>query len=373
MVAMVIDTFGVRRTGSAADMRGQLRAGKFFWLDIFAGDDLARTELLRELGLESSDIAWALRFGQAGRMYIGRDRLRAVTWIADPAGNVHEVHVFSAPRCILTVWHGDAAALDEIRQQFGERVGGLDDSRFAAAAILLQLLIGTLDHAIGGLDAALDELRAHLDKGGPTTDFTLLGRRLQKLQSIMASFNRYSSAVRSAIVGIEAVAGMDDHGAAELNEYAEQVEDVEQEIYERRRWLSDIMHDNATAIAQRQGEQINRLTLVSLIFLPVTALSGFFGMNFNWMISHIDSGEVFIAFGILLPAISVIISIAYFRYRGLIQFNVRSRSAPPRPLAFDELPWPGQRAGQMSKSATADATGASRTPLSIRKTDEASA
>ena len=54
--------------------------------------------------------------------------------------------------------------------------------------------------------------------------------------------------------------------AAELNEYAEQVEDVEEQIYERRRWLSDIMHDNATAIAQRQGEQINRLTLVSLIF-----------------------------------------------------------------------------------------------------------
>jgi hypothetical protein len=88
----------------------------------------------------------------------------------------------------------------------------------------------------------------------------------------MASFNRYSSAVRSAIVGIEAVPGMDACGASELNEYAEQVEDVEQQIYERRRWLSDIMHDNATAIAQRQGEQINRLTLVSLIFLPVTAL-----------------------------------------------------------------------------------------------------
>jgi Mg2+ and Co2+ transporter CorA len=306
-------------------------------------------------------------------MYIGRDKLRVVTWIADPAGDVHEVHVFSAANCILTVWHGDAAALDEIRQQFGERVGGLDDSRFAAAGILLQLLIGTLDHALQGLDSALDELRARLDKDSSAADFTHLGRRLQKLQSIMASFSRYSSAVRSAIVGIEAVPGMDDRGAAELNEYAEQVEDVEQQIYERRRWLSDIMHDNATAIAQRQGEQINRLTLVSLIFLPVTALSGFFGMNFNWMISHIGSGEAFIAFGVLLPALSVIISIAWFRHRGLIKFNLRSRATLPRPMAFDELVWPGRRTGQADKSAAIGETAASAAPLGIRTTDEASA
>jgi hypothetical protein len=148
MVAMVIDTFGVRLATTAADMRGQYRAGSFFWLDIFAGDDAARTGLLRELGLESSDIAWALRFEQAGRMYIGRDTLRVVTWMADPAGNVREVRVFSCPNCVLTVWRGDAMALDEIRQQFGERVEGLDNSRYAAAGILLQLLVGTLYHAV---------------------------------------------------------------------------------------------------------------------------------------------------------------------------------------------------------------------------------
>ena len=238
--------------------------------------------------------------------------------------------------------------------------------------ILLQLLIGTLDHALQGLDAALDELRARLDKGPPTADFAQLGHRLQKLQSIMASFNRYSSAVRSAIVGIEAVPGMDDRGAAELNEYAEQVEDVEQQIYERRRWLSDILHDSATAIAERQGEQINRLTLVSLIFLPVTALSGFFGMNFNWMIGNIGSGEAFIAFGILLPALSVIVSIAYFRRRGLIQFNLRSRAAPPRPMAFDELAWPVRRTGPASRGAAISDT-RTPAPLGIRRTDEASA
>jgi hypothetical protein len=64
-------------------------------------------------------------------------------------------------------------ALDEIRQQFGERVEGLDNCRYAAAGTLLQLLVGTLYHAVQGLDLALDELRAHLDKNPSTAEFAL--------------------------------------------------------------------------------------------------------------------------------------------------------------------------------------------------------
>jgi hypothetical protein len=67
-------------------------------------------------------------------------------------------------------------------------------------------------------------------------------------------------------------------------------------VQERRRWMSDILHDAANAIAQRQGEQINRLTLVSLIFLPVTAVTGFFGMKFRWMTTALQSEAAFFVF-----------------------------------------------------------------------------
>jgi Mg2+ and Co2+ transporter CorA len=369
VVAMMIDISGVRQAAGAAEMRERIGDGKLFWLDIYDGDERTRTELLSALGLDGTDIAWALRFGQAGRMYIGRDRLRAVTWIADPSGNVHEVHVYASGHYILTIWNGAAATLDEIRQLFGERIAGLENSRYAATGILLQLLLGTLDYAVHGLDLALDALRAQLDKDPATADFALLSRRMRALQSIMSSFNRYSSAVRSAIVGIEAVTGMDERGAAELNEYTDQVEDVEEEIQDRRRWMSDIMHDHATAIAARQGEQINRLTLVSLIFLPVTALSGFFGMNFNWMIDHIAGAEAFVMLGVLLPILSVMISIVWFLQRGLIKVKPWWRPAAPRRSAIEELELP-RRLEQGDGIAAETVTSA----LGIRsKADEASA
>ncbi len=373
MVAMVIDTLGVRLAATAADMRGHVQGGRFFWLDVFGGDEATRTELLQEMGLDSPEIAWALRFGQSGRMYIGRDKLRVVTWMADPTGDVHEVHVFSGPNGIMTIWHGDATALSEIRQQFGERVAGLENSPYGAVGILLQLLAGTLDHTLHGLDLALDELRARLDKDPSAAEFALVFQRLRKLQSIMSSFNRFSSAVRSAIVGIEAVPGMDACGAEEFNEYAEQVEDVEHQIHERRRWLSDIMHDSTTAIAQRQGEQISRLTLVSLIFLPLTAISGFFGMNFNWMINRIESSEAFLVFGIVLPALSVMISFIWIWHRGLIQLSFGGRTALHRTPVFDEISWPTRPPAQTGTGALAAEPGPPTAPLSIRQPDEAHA
>ena len=85
---MVVDRSGVRQAANAAEMREHARAGKFFWLDVFGGNEATRGELLSGVGLDESDVDWALRFGQTGRLYIGRDKLRAVTWMADQAGNI---------------------------------------------------------------------------------------------------------------------------------------------------------------------------------------------------------------------------------------------------------------------------------------------
>jgi hypothetical protein len=66
------------------------------------------------------------------------------------------------------------------------------------------------------LDTRLQAIREQLHRAPNTPDFATLTSRIQLLQSRWADFDRYSSAVRSAIVGIEAVPGMDPQGAAEF-------------------------------------------------------------------------------------------------------------------------------------------------------------
>ena len=75
---------------------------------------------------------------------------------------------------------------------------------------------------------------AHAVKARPMSAL----ERLQALQSTAASFNRYLGSVRAATTGIESVHGAGIRGAAELNDYADQVEDVEQQLFERRQWCS---------------------------------------------------------------------------------------------------------------------------------------
>jgi Mg2+ and Co2+ transporter CorA len=315
---VIADAMGVRPVARTTDLHDLVANGDLFWLDVSVGDEAVRTDVLAQLGLDQSDQSWALRFGQRPRLVIDRRGLRAVTWLAQPGGDIVEVHVLCWRRGVVTVWSGDPAALAEARVHFADRAAELNKSWFHAAAIVLQLLLGTLDQAISRLDTRLHEVRTRLRPGAAAAEFTTAAQQLQRLQSRWADFDRYSSSVRSAMVGVEAVSGMDERGAGELNDYADQVQDTEHRLNDRSQWGSSILQDYAAAIAQRQGDQINRLTLVSLIFLPLTFITGFFGMNFGWMNEVIGSAPAFVALGVALPAVSVVVTVAWLRRRRLI-------------------------------------------------------
>jgi Mg2+ and Co2+ transporter CorA len=335
-MAVIVDAAGIR-SAAPVDVRDGIVAERFFWLDIFGGGESERTDFLNQLGLEADDITWAQRFGQTGRMLVGR-KLRAVTWFVGRTGGIGEVHLLSSQHFIVTVRNGDDGALDEVRQRFSTRIGYCDQTHYQAAGILSQLLLGTLDLAIAELDSELAGLQARLSQGDRSFDSTALATWRDKWQSIWPHFERYSSCVRSAVVGVEVVPGMDARGAAELNDYADQVEDVEHRLHGRTQWLTDIMRDYATDIAQHQSDQISRLTVVTVIFLPITFLTGLFGMNFNWMINHMGSGLAFLVLGLVLPALSAFITLALFVRRGLL--FVKSRPLAPVKRPRDALPAP---------------------------------
>ena len=315
--ATIVSARSVQRVATKADLRQFVETGRFFWLDIVGSDETVRATFLRELGLKEADSVWIQRFGQTGRMTIDQEVLRTVTWLSEVSPSLTEIHLLASRKCILTVWTGDASALNEIRAQFAERVEELEKSPYQAAAIVLQLLLGTLDQASSAIDVRLQEFREQLKQNPTTIDLTVLTDRLQRLRSAWSAIDRYSTTVRSAIVGIEAL-GIDQRAAAELNNYADQVDDIEHRLNERYQWGADIAQSSAAAIAKRQGEQINRLTVVSLLFLPITFLTGFFGMNFNWMINSLGSPAAFFLLGILLPTASVIVTVLWLKRRGLM-------------------------------------------------------
>lgn len=316
--ALVVDAAGVRPAGSPQEARARLEGGRFFWLDLVGGGPEAQAGFLAALGFDEADCAWALRFEQSGRMAIGRERLRAATWISAVFGTLTEIHVLASRRCMVTLWSGDPAALAGIRETFAERAGHLASRPAEAAAILLQLLLATLHEAVSEVDNRIQTMRTRVRQEPGTIDLPDLTERLQQLQSAWSDIDHYSSAVRTAIIGVEALPGVDAAAAAELHAYAEQVEDLERRFQERARWGAEVLQDYATQLAQRQGEQISRLTIVSLIFLPITFLTGFFGMNFGWLVNAIGGPVSFVVLGLAIPVLCVLATILWFRRRGIM-------------------------------------------------------
>jgi Mg2+ and Co2+ transporter CorA len=314
----VVDAAGVRRNVSTDDLAARVADGKFFWLDICGDGTNVEASLLSQAGLDDIGVTWALRFGQAGRLTVGRSGVRAVTWLADGSLDLKEIHVWSSRTAIVTVWHGDPHGLADLRNEFSDRVVAFKDRPYQAAAILLQLLLSTVDRAITSADERIDQLHSVIEKLPNTVDPASLAARMEKLRANWLRFDRYASGVRSALVGIEAIPGIHERAVEELNDYQENVEDVENRLHERFEWATDIMQDYATALTRQQGEQISRLTIVSVIFLPLTALTGFFGMNFGWMGDALGSLAAFLILGVLLPATSVVITVLWLRRRGLL-------------------------------------------------------
>ena len=94
----------------------------------------------------------------------------------------------------------------------------------------------------------------------------------------------------------------------------------------QREALASVLHANMTVISLRQTElgvrqndAMKTLTVIATIFLPLAFITGFFGMNFNWMTSHIDSVWDFLGFGVGSLAASCLVLWAYFRQTGMLE------------------------------------------------------
>lgn len=306
LLATLVTSDGIFRGADLGMLRELLSRGQFFWIDLVGGDEAARAAWLAAPCFDARDGAWAQRFGQAGRISLDGGRLRASTWLSEgPQKGLCEIHVLSSQACVLTAWDGEASALDVARSRLAEALANPQSGAATATAILLQLILATLHEAMRSVDAQLVALQRQVAEAPLHLDFSAMNVQTRRLQSIWSEVERYSRAVKSALIGQAAASVMDVRGAEEFALYAEQVEDLESRLRVRSQWAAEMLRDYTTAITHVQSEQISRLTVVSLIFLPITFLTGFFGMNFPWMIKALGGAAAFAALGIALPALIV--------------------------------------------------------------------
>jgi magnesium transporter len=79
--------------------------------------------------------------------------------------------------------------------------------------------------------------------------------------------------------------------------------------------LTGAMDVYLSTVSNRLNVTMKALTVVASLFLPLTFLTGFFGMNFGWLVARIGSP---FAFGVVVAvmAISILTQLVFFKRRG---------------------------------------------------------
>jgi magnesium transporter len=80
--------------------------------------------------------------------------------------------------------------------------------------------------------------------------------------------------------------------------------------------LSGVMDTHLSTVSNRLNVVMKQLTIIATVFLPLSFLTGFFGQNFSYLVSHITGRWPFWVFGIGLELVAAAGLLYLFRKRG---------------------------------------------------------
>ena len=283
--------------------------GRFFWLDVSLSetsrDDLVDALRLPERVLPaltlSGDAPASRSFhadgesvGFALRCYAGSEtptdeaafRLRPL-----------EVRVLVTGDYLLTV-HEERVSLPAV---LAPDLPGERSKRYVVYAVLEAMLV-TTSEALGEVERMLDALgMAWADGGGAHVS----RETLRAAGSRLATMRRWVSAEQAvfARIGVEIGA---------LRGFETQEEPYFDRLYQQVNSLLASVDAAANGLAMLLDLQLNErayvVSVVATIFVPLTLLTGFFGMNFGWMVDSIDTKVAFWLLGFAVPAATVALS-----------------------------------------------------------------
>jgi Mg2+ and Co2+ transporter CorA len=225
--------------------------------------------------------------GSRPRVHVDGDRIGAVIFMADKEMEAVAIRVLAGPGGILIVARDDV--LDSLRPV----VDGVDgDGRTALTAVLL-----SLGHqAEAGLDDAAAGVREFESRALGYSSAPERGQINQMRAQFMELQQLYAAHARLLAADEDLARAVPDSEARLLRRARTAYEGATDSAARLYAFLGD-------ALTQQSLIASERLTLVATIFLPLTVITAFFGMNFGWLIHRIGTATAFVLLGIVAPVL----------------------------------------------------------------------
>ena len=303
-----------------------LREDRFFWADLSLADANDQ-ELAGVFGITPPALHRLVDFGSdppSRKFYADGQRVVfSFTCFVEPGERLQaiEVHVLVTGGYVLTL-HQERVSLRQLLTL--EMPEGRGEQYFVY--VILDAMVGTGFDVLNEAELTLETLQLQ------TSDMHAARVRLQTLRGLSSRL----SALRRRIAPQRGICERIGEEIRRVEGLAPDSERYFERICEQLNRLTDAIDAAAEALAQlidlRLNETIYWLTVVATIFLPLTFLTGFFGMNFGWLVDHIDTPLAFVLLGIGGPVAAVVATVWLVRRRGTpIEPEQRARPRPARP------------------------------------------
>ncbi len=245
--------------------------------------------------------------------------VHGVAWIDDLDGSpAHLVLFHWNEHRLLTVRLGGDAGMLFIRKRVMERIITVGDSPVRLLADTLRLMMITVQRGLTETAVRVGELNEEIVKTvkpNPEQGAELAAYRAV-FHTISLRFPSYMVNARAALIDPPHVNGAEADDLGLLESYVKIVDHTQVLIDS----VDDSLRHTADALQSQmtfwQGNQVNVLTAMAAVFIPITFITSYFGMNFDWMVGEVNSIAHFMIFGVGLVLLAIIGSIILLRRSG---------------------------------------------------------
>jgi magnesium transporter len=229
---------------------------------------------------------------------------------------LHEISIFAADRFLVTVRHGPAFPLEEIEQRWNAHPERLRRGGSFLLYTILDTIVDGYFPILESFQERIDSLEEALFENQP------LGTTV--MHDIFA-MRREGQAFRHAALPMRDILNPIIRGdvkilATEEIPYFRDVYDHSVRVIDGLDSLRDLLGSaleiHLSVVATRHNDVAKQLTVIATIFLPLSFLVGFFGQNFEFLVTHISGPGAFLGLGIGTEVATMTIMLLYFKRKG---------------------------------------------------------
>ena len=262
------------------------QSGGFAWVGLVEPTAAEFEAVRREFDLHELAVEDAVSAHQRPKLEQYGDILFLVLKTAQYIGQdevvqIGEVMIFVGPDFIITVRHGDAGGLGDVREQLETQPELLRHGPAAALHAVVDRIVDAYEPVAVGVREDVDEVEEQVFSPGAGNPV----ERIYKLRRETMEFARAVDPLPGAlaVLTLETTPGIPPELRPYFRDVADHAERVADQVDAFGSLLAGALQANLTQVSVRQNEDMRRISAwVAIIAVP-TMVAGIYGMNFRTM------------------------------------------------------------------------------------------